>query len=310
MEARRVAHDDGRRVAGPGLPTRGAELLARLLATPLAPGLYLVATPIGNLGDITLRALAALAQAEVVYCEDTRRSRILLAHFAITRPTRAYHDHNAERERPRILAELAAGKSVAIVSDAGTPLVSDPGYKLVREAIAAGHPVTSLPGPSSLLAALASAGLATDTFLFAGFLPARAPARRTRLTQLREIAATLVFFETPSRLSASLSDMALVLGAREAAVARELTKVHEEVRRGTPSELSAWAAAAAPRGEMVILVGPPPAPTVTDAAITARLAPLLAHMRLSEAARTVAAELGVSRARAYELALALREERA
>jgi 16S rRNA (cytidine1402-2'-O)-methyltransferase len=304
-----VAHDDGRRVAGSGLATRGAELLARLLATPLAPGLYLVATPIGNLGDITLRALAALAQAEVVYCEDTRRSRILLAHFAIARPTRAYHDHNAERERPRVLAELAAGKSVAIVSDAGTPLVSDPGYKLVREAIAAGHRVTSLPGPSSLLAALACAGLATDTFLFAGFLPARAAARRTRLAQLREIVATLVFFETPSRLSGSLSDMALVLGARETAVARELTKVHEEVRRGTPAELLAWAAAA-PRGEMVILVGPPPAPTVTDAEIEARLVPLLTHMRLSEAARTVAEELGVSRARAYELALALREERA
>jgi 16S rRNA (cytidine1402-2'-O)-methyltransferase len=295
--------------ASAGCGARSAQLLDRLLAVPLDPGLYLVATPIGNLGDVTLRALAALARADVVYCEDTRRSRILLAHFAIARALRAYHEHNAERERPRILGELAAGKAVVLVSDAGTPLVSDPGYKLVREAIAAGHRVASLPGPSALLAALACAGVATDTFLFAGFLPARAAARRTRLTQLQGVPATLVFFETTSRLAACLEDVAAVLGGREAVVARELTKVHEEVRRGTPAELLAWAQSAAPRGELVVLVGPPLAEAVSDAAIAARLGPLLARMRLSEAARVVAEELGVARARAYELALTLREER-
>jgi 16S rRNA (cytidine1402-2'-O)-methyltransferase len=276
----------------------------------LAPGLHVVATPIGNLADITLRALWVLRGADRILCEDTRVTAHLLAHYGIEKPLDPYHDHNADRVRPAVLAALRGGATLALVSDAGMPLVSDPGYKLVREAIAAGQRVISLPGPSSLLAALTCTGMATDTVLFAGFLPARAPARRARLEQLREIAATLVFFETPSRLSASLGDMALVFGAREAAVARELTKVHEEVRRGTPRELLAWVAAAAPRGEMVILVGPPPAPEVTDAAIAARLAPLLAHMRLSEAARTVAEELGVSRTRAYELALALRQERA
>ena len=300
-----MAEEDATR-AGPG--ARSAEVLEQLLAVAIDPGLYLVATPIGNLGDITLRALAALARADVVYCEDTRRSRILLAHFAISRALRAYHEHNAERERPRILAELAAGKSVVLISDAGTPLVSDPGYKLVREAIAAGHRVASLPGPSSLLAALACAGVPTDTFLFAGFLPARAPARRTRLAQLQGIAATLVFFETSSRLAACLEDLSAVLGARATVVARELTKVHEELRRGTPAELLAWANAAAPRGELVLLVAPPPPPAVTDAAIAARLDPLIARMRLSEAARVVAEELGVARARVYDLALALRQQ--
>jgi 16S rRNA (cytidine1402-2'-O)-methyltransferase len=274
------------------------------LGKPLAPGLYIVATPIGNLADITLRALAVVAQADVIYCEDTRHSRTLLAHYAISRPTRPYHEHNAERERPRVLAELAAGKRIALISDAGTPLVSDPGYKLVREAVTAGHAVTSLPGPSAVLAALAAAGLATDAFLFAGFLPPRQRARQTRLAELKSAPATLVFFEAPSRLADSLTDIALVLGAREAAVARELTKLHEEVRRGTPSGLAQWASEATPKGEMVILVGPPLPEEVTDAAILARLEPLLARMSLSDAARTAAEELGVPRSKAYALALA------
>lgn len=291
--------------AGRGAAERAAEVVRALIARPLPAGLYVVATPIGNLADITLRALAVLAQAEVVYCEDTRHSRTLLAHYGISGPTRPYHEHNAERERPRVLAELAAGKAVALISDAGTPLVSDPGYKLVRAAIAAGHAVTSLPGPSALLAALVPAGLATDAFLFAGFLPPRQAARRTRLEQLRPVPATLVFFEAPSRLAESLADIDAILGKREAAVARELTKLHEEVRRGTAAELSQWAAQAAPKGEMVILAGPPVAEAVTDAAIVARLEPLLAQMSLSDAARTVAQDLGVPRARVYELALAL-----
>jgi 16S rRNA (cytidine1402-2'-O)-methyltransferase len=285
---------------------RVAEVLSKLLAEPLPPGLYVVATPIGNLADISLRAVAALFRADVLYCEDTRHSRILLAHYGIARATRPYHEHNAERERPRVLAELAAGKSVALVSDAGTPLISDPGYKLVREAIAAGRAVTSLPGASAVLTALASSGLATDTFLFAGFLPPKQKARQTRLAELKSVPATLVFFEAPSRLADSLSDIAAVLGAREAAVARELTKLYEEIRRGTPAELARWAAEAPPRGEMVVLVGPPVAEAVTDEAIIARLTILLGHMSLSDAARSVAQELDVPRGRAYDLALALK----
>jgi 16S rRNA (cytidine1402-2'-O)-methyltransferase len=285
---------------------RAAEQLSVLLAQPMPAGLYLVATPIGNLGDITLRALATLARADVLCCEDTRHSAILLAHFSIARPLRPYHEHNARRERPRILAELAAGKSVALISDAGTPLVSDPGYKLVREALAAGHRVVSLPGPSAALAALTSAGLATDTFLFAGFLPARESARRTRLADLKEVQATLVFFEAPSRLAESLADIDRVLGPRDAAVARELTKLYEEVRRGTPEELAEWAAEANPRGEMVVLVGPPLPQAVTDEAIAAKLTPMLSVMSLSEAAKTAADDLGIAKARAYEIGVALK----
>jgi 16S rRNA (cytidine1402-2'-O)-methyltransferase len=285
---------------------RAAEELGALLAQPLPAGLYLVATPIGNLGDITLRALASLARADVVYCEDTRHSGTLLAHFAIARPTRPYHEHNAQRERPRILAELAAGKAVALVSDAGTPLVSDPGYKLVREALAAGHRVVSLPGPSAPLAALTSTGLATDTFLFAGFLPARQGARRARLAELAAVPATLVLFEAPQRLSESLSDIAEVLGAREAAVARELTKLHEEVRRGTLADLALWAAEARPKGEMVVLVGPPVPPAVTDEAIAAKLTPMLPVMSLSDAAKAAADDLGVAKARVYDIGIALK----
>jgi len=291
-----------------GPAERSARVLRELLAARLDPGLYLVATPIGNLGDITLRALSVLARADVLYCEDTRHSRTLLAHFSILRQARAYHEHNAERERPLVLAELAAGKSVAVISDAGTPLISDPGYKLVRDAIAAGHQVISLPGPSALLAGLTSAGLATDAFLFGGFLPPRQKARLARLAELKAVPATLVFYEAPSRLADSLADIAAMLGAREAAVARELTKLHEEVRRGTPAELAQWASATPPRGEMVIVVGPPIAEAATDAAIAARLAPLLADMSLSEAAKAVAHELGVTKGRVYDLGLTLRRD--
>jgi 16S rRNA (cytidine1402-2'-O)-methyltransferase len=243
----------------------------------------------------------------VLYCEDTRHSRTLLAHYAIAKPLRPYHEHNAERVRPRILEELAAGKAVALISDAGTPLVSDPGYKLVRDCIGAGHRVTSLPGPSALLAALGCAGLATDTFVFAGFLPAKHGARLKRLAELQAVPATLVFFESPSRLAESLADMADVLGQREAAVARELTKLHEEVRRGAPAELAAWAAEAAPKGEMVILVGPASPRAVTDEAIAARLEALLPEMGLGDAAKTVAGDLGVAKGRVYDIGLALKK---
>ena len=219
------------------LPDRVTGVLRQLLARTLAPGLYTVATPIGNLGDITLRALVTLEKADAVYCEDTRHSRTLLQHYGITRGLRPYHEHNAEKERPRILAELAAGKSVALISDAGTPLISDPGFKLVREAAAAGHVVTSLPGASAVTTALALAGLPTDAFLFAGFLPPRMAARKARLAELAGVPATLVFFEAPQRLEETLADMSAVLGAREAVVARELSKLHEEARRGPLPDL-------------------------------------------------------------------------
>jgi 16S rRNA (cytidine1402-2'-O)-methyltransferase len=285
---------------------RAAEEVEALLGRPLPAGLYLVATPIGNLGDITLRALATLARADVIYCEDTRHSGVLLAHFAIARPLRAYHEHNAERERPRILTELAEGRTVALISDAGTPLVSDPGYKLVRAVLEEGYRVVCVPGASALLAALASVGLATDTFLFAGFLPARQAARRARLAELKAVPATLAFFEAPSRLSDSLADIGQVLGPRDAAVARELTKLHEEVRRGTPSELAKWAAENRPRGEMAVLVGPPLAEAVSDEAIAAKLTPMLSEMSLSDAARAAADDLGVAKARAYNIGVALK----
>ena len=302
-----ASDQETRQPQGAGAAERAGEVLRRLAAEPLPAGLYLVATPIGNLADITLRALAVLARADIVYCEDTRHSRVLLAHYAISRPTRPYHEHNAERERPRVLAELAAGKSVAVISDAGTPLISDPGYKLVREAIAAGHSVISLPGPSAVLAALATAGLATDTFMFAGFLPPRQKARQDRLAELKSVPATLVFFEAPSRLAGTLADIGAVLGNRAAAVARELTKLYEEVRRGSPDELARWAAEGEPRGEMVVLVGPPTAAAATDETIVVRLEALLETMSLRDAARAVAEELNVARSRVYHLGLALKQ---
>jgi 16S rRNA (cytidine1402-2'-O)-methyltransferase len=285
---------------------RAGNELERLLHKPLAPGLHVVATPIGNLGDVTLRALAALACADVLYCEDTRHSRTLLAHYGIGRPARAYHEHNAEREREHILAELGAGKSVALISDAGTPLVSDPGYKLVRAVLDAGHAVTALPGASAALAALGVAGLATDTFLFAGFLPTKQGARRSRLSDLKAVPATLVFFEAPSRVAASLEDMAEVYAGRQVAVARELTKLHESVVRGTADDLAKWAHDTAPKGEFVVLVGPPGPPASTDADIETALEPLLTEMSLADAARRVAETLAVPKARVYDIGLMLK----
>ena len=204
----------------------------------LAPGLHIVATPIGNLGDITLRALATLAGADLIACEDTRVTRKLLDRYGIATPLTPYHDHNAAKARPALLRRLAEGAAIALVSDAGTPLISDPGFKLVRAAQEAGHPVTALPGASAVLAALAVAGLPTDQFFFAGFLPPKQAARRARIAELARIPATLVLFETGPRLAATLADLAAGLGRREAAVCRELTKLHEEVRRGDLATLA------------------------------------------------------------------------
>jgi 16S rRNA (cytidine1402-2'-O)-methyltransferase len=292
--------------AGSLVGERVAHEIRRLLAEPLEPGLYLVATPIGNLADVTLRALAVLARADILYCEDTRHSRTLLARYGIERRVRAYHEHNAERERPRILSALAADRSIAIISDAGTPLVSDPGFKLVRAALAAGHGVINVPGPSAVLAALTSAGLPTDSFLFAGFLPVKPSARRARLAELKGVPATLILFEAPSRLSDTLADMAEVLGARSAAVARELTKFHEQVHRGTLAELAAWAAGSAVRGEIAIVVAPPIAAEVSDEAIAAELITRMRSMSVRDAAKAVAEALGVPRGRVYDIAVGLK----
>lgn len=288
---------------------RAAQELERLLVRRPSGGLYVVATPIGNLGDITLRALATLARVDVIYCEDTRHSRNLLKHFGITSKLRPYHEHNAAQERPRILAQLAESKSLALISDAGTPLISDPGFKLVREVAAAGFDVFALPGPSAALAALASAGLPTDSFFFAGFLPSRQTARLKRLTEIADIPATVVIYEAPSRLSACLDDIAAVMAGRELVVARELTKLHEELQRGTVAELTAWAQGSHVKGEMVIVIGPPVAVEVTDDIILERLADALADMSLRDAAKQIAEELKLAKRRVYDLGLAFKKER-
>ncbi|MGE5267540.1 MAG: 16S rRNA (cytidine(1402)-2'-O)-methyltransferase [Deltaproteobacteria bacterium] len=285
---------------------RVTEDLHRQLAAELPPGLYIVATPIGNLADITLRALAALARADVIYCEDTRHSRHLLAHFGISRPLRPYHEHNADEQRPRILADLSRQSRIALISDAGTPLISDPGYKLVRDCIAQGHAVTTMPGASAILTSLAVAGLPTDTFMFAGFLPPRTGARQSRIAELAAVPATLVFFEAPTRLAGALSDLASGLGNRPAVVARELTKLHEEVARGTLSSLAAAFSEAPPKGEIVILVAAPEDQDVSDERITDALAQALEHMSLRDAAKVVADRFSVPKARVYDLGLKIR----
>lgn len=283
--------------------------LDEALSQQLGPGLYLVATPIGNLADVTLRAMSILFRADAVYCEDTRHGRQLLSFYGISRDLKPYHEHNADRERPHILQALANGATVALFSDAGTPLISDPGFKLVREAAAAGHHVISVPGTTAPIAALTCSGLPTDCFLFAGFLPPRQAARRTRLAELAAIPATLVFLETAPRLIETLADMADVFGAgREAAVARELTKLHEEVRRAPLGELASEARGIEPRGELVVLVGPPPPRKVDDDTIARALAPALNRMSLRDASREVAEALGVPRGRVYDLAVRMRRE--
>jgi 16S rRNA (cytidine1402-2'-O)-methyltransferase len=288
---------------------RGRYTLAgqEIEAPPLAPGLYVVATPIGNLRDVTLRALEILAAADLIACEDTRVSRKLLDHYGIATRLIAYHDHNAAAVRPKILARLEEGAAVALISDAGTPLVSDPGYKLARAASAAGHAVTAAPGPSAVLAALAVAGLPSDRFCFEGFLPPKARARQGRIAELARIPATLILFETGPRLAASLADLAAALGAREAAVCRELTKLHEEVRRGDLVGLArAYAAAPEPRGEMVIVIAPPAAGEPPSRGETdALLRTALARASVRDAVAEVATLTGQPRGEVYRRALAL-----
>jgi len=290
-----AGNSDQRRVA----PTRPGP-------ASLAGGLYLVATPIGNLGDITLRALEVLAAASVIACEDTRVTRRLTERYGIATPLTAYHEHNATEARPKLLARLAAGEAVALVSDAGTPLISDPGYKLARAAQEAGHTVTALPGPSAVLAALSLAGLPTDRFFFEGFLPAKSAARQKRIAALRTVPATLVLFESGARLAATLADLAQGLGPRPATVCRELTKLHEDVRRGNLAQLAAgYAAGGETRGEMVLVVAPPPEDVATGGDIDDLLRQALARVSVKDAVGEVVLATGRPRREVYQRALEL-----
>jgi 16S rRNA (cytidine1402-2'-O)-methyltransferase len=281
-----------------------------LPARALTPGLYLVATPIGNLGDVTLRALATLAAADLIACEDTRVTARLLDRYAIKAPLTPYHDHNAAAARPKILARIHDGGAVALVSDAGTPLVSDPGYRLVRAAQDEGISVTAVPGASAVLTALAVAGLPTDRFFFEGFLPAKETARRSRIAELARIPATLVLFETGPRVAEALAALAAELGDRPAAVCRELTKLHEEVRRDGLAALARdYAAGRETRGEFVLVIAPPEAPAPSADEVDALLRQALSTQTLKDAVSAVAAATGEPRAQVYRRALALAKER-
>ena len=273
----------------------------------LKPGLYVVATPIGNLADVTLRALYILAGADAILAEDTRVSRNLLTRYGIRTPLSPYREHNAAEARPRALRRMAEGQALALISDAGTPLISDPGYRLVAEAVSAGIPATTAPGASAVLAALCVAALPTDRFFFEGFLPPKSAARRERINALAAVPGTLVFYESPGRLAEALADLALELGPRPAAVARELTKLHEEVRRGPLDALAGdYAAAGEPKGEIVIVVGGAEArDTVSEDALTGDLVEALASLSVKDAAAAVAAKHGLPRRQVYARALKL-----
>jgi 16S rRNA (cytidine1402-2'-O)-methyltransferase len=307
MQGREQTADTGRQRHA---PSRRYLLKGQAFEAPaLAPGLHIVATPIGNLRDTTLRALETLAAADLIACEDTRVTRKLVEHYGITTPLTPYHDHNAAEARPKLLARLAAGAAIALVSDAGTPLVSDPGFKLVRAVHEAGHAVTAVPGPSAALAALAVAGLPSDRFFFEGFLPAKAGQRQTRIAEIARIPATLLLFETGPRLAATLGDLAAGLGTREAAVCRELTKLHEEVRRGNLAALAAhYETTGAPRGEIVLVIAPPAAPTADAGDIDALLRNALARVSLKEAVAEIATVTGRGRREIYQRALNLAKD--
>jgi 16S rRNA (cytidine1402-2'-O)-methyltransferase len=280
------------RESGPRPPSAFTAFGLRAEAEPIAPGLHVVATPIGNLRDITLRALATLAAADAVIAEDTRVSHNLLAHYGITSPLIAYHEHNAAAVRPHILARLAEGAALALISDAGTPLVSDPGYKLVGEALAAGVAVTSVPGPSAVLAALVVGGLPTDRFFFEGFLPPKSAARRARINELALVPATLVFFESPRRLAETLADLGAEL---------------ETTRRGALSELAEhFGREGPPRGEIVVLVGPPAAgDPIGEEELDRLLRDALETLSVKDAAGAVSARTGAPRRQVYARALVL-----
>jgi 16S rRNA (cytidine1402-2'-O)-methyltransferase len=271
-----------------------------------APGLYLVATPIGNLGDITLRALELLAGVDVIACEDTRVTRKLTERYGIATPLTPYHEHNAAEARPKLLSRLANGQAVALVSDAGTPLISDPGYKLVRAACEAGHAVTAIPGASAVLAALSIGGQPTDRFFFEGFLPTKKAARQKRVAALANIPATLVLFESGSRLVAMLADLAAAFGPRTVAICREMTKLHEEVKRGDLEALAReYASGAEMRGEFAIVVAPPANAGEKADEVDALLRKALMRVSVKDAVGEVAFATGRPRREVYQRALAL-----
>ncbi|HEY2424976.1 MAG TPA: 16S rRNA (cytidine(1402)-2'-O)-methyltransferase [Pseudolabrys sp.] len=290
-------------------PRRYAPFGTAIKAAEAAPGLYLVATPIGNLGDVTLRALELLAGADIIACEDTRVTRKLTERYGITTPLTPYHEHNAAEARPKLLARLVDGQAVALVSDAGTPLISDPGYKLVRAACEAGHAVTALPGASAVLTALSVAGLPTDHFFFEGFLPPRQSARQKRIAALANVPATLVLFESGPRIAAALADLAATLGTRAAAICRELTKLHEEVKRSDLVTLAQeYSKGAETRGEFVIVVAPSPDGDETADNIDDLLRQALTRVSVKDAVGEVALATGRSRREVYQRALVLARE--
>ena len=276
----------------------------------LSPGLYIVATPIGNLGDLSPRAADVLARADVIAVEDSRVTAGLLRHIGVKRPMTPYHDHNAEGVRPGLVARMEA-EAVALVSDAGTPLISDPGYKLVRDARAAGHMVVTIPGPCAAVAALTLAGLPTDRFLYLGFLPSKAQARAAAIAEVAGVRATLVLYESGPRLAVCLTALADGLGDREAAVCREITKRFEEAVTGTLSALAARYADAPPKGEIAIVVAPPgEAPPASEDDADAALAEALTRLPVAKAAGEVAKRLGVDRKVLYARALAMKGRQA
>jgi 16S rRNA (cytidine1402-2'-O)-methyltransferase len=310
-EPRRAVHGGKSRSAPASLERagRGKNAENESNTVVLAPGLYVTATPIGNAADITLRALTVLKHCDAIVAEDTRVTSRLLSLYGISRPLLVYNDHNGASMRPKLMAKLRAGATLALVSDAGTPLVSDPGHRLVSEALREELPVFPVPGASAMLAGLVCTGLPSDRFFFAGFLPPKSGERRTRLESLKGVPATLIFYESAQRLADSLADMAEILGSRDAAVARELTKLHEEVRRNSLPELARQFAGTPPKGEMVVLVGPPAEAEMPDSGrIDALLLQALPFMPVKAAATLVADATGIGRRAVYSRALVLRNE--
>jgi 16S rRNA (cytidine1402-2'-O)-methyltransferase len=283
--------------------------IAKLAASPLLPALYLVSTPIGNLSDISIRALHTLASADIALCEDTRHSRKLLSAYGINRRLEAYHDFSSENDRARVLSALGDGKSVALISDAGTPLISDPGYKLARDAIAGGFQIYAVPGPSAALAALVTSGLPPDRFYFGGFLPPKEGARRAELEMLQSVQGTLIFYESGSRIEETLRAMATIFPDRPIVITRELTKLHEAVLRGSATELLDEIQENTPPGEFVLLVGAGTTKPATAEDVEKALRAAMQKASLKEAVDEVAKGLGVGRKAVYNLALQLRERK-
>jgi 16S rRNA (cytidine1402-2'-O)-methyltransferase len=285
--------------------TRQIEKLAN---APLEPGLYLVSTPIGNLADISIRALFVLAAADMAFCEDTRHSRKLFSAYGLRKKLGAYHDYSGEKDRDRIIEALTAGKSVALISDAGTPLIADPGYKLVRDAIQKGIAVFAIPGPSAVMAALVPSGLATDQFFFGGFLPPKDAARLAALESLKAVPGALILYETAARIEGTLEALKNLFPDRTVIIARELTKLHEEFLRGTAESLLETVRERALQGELVLMIGAGSAPPPSEEDIRQALAHALASARLKEAVEEVSKGLGVGRKIVYNLALKMRDE--